>query len=256
VGFLQADPNGVRLIKQYIDLEQGGLNFKVSANSRKGAIWLREAYACPSSYLPNLYFIDYSHTATRPGWRGGKLYIGSFGAQRPLKNLMSAAGAALVVATTLKADVEFVINGGRQEGGGVTVVNSIRAMLDGCSHVTLTEQNWLPWSTARDLVRRMHVLINPSYTESFNMVTADGVAEGVPSVTSDSIDWVPRYWQVAADETVDIARTAMMLINNPNAAADGVRSLEQHNSQGLDAWGKWMNFSQRYNSIIRDPWLL
>jgi hypothetical protein len=32
----------------------------------------------------------------------------------------------------------------------------------------------------------MHLLIQVSYTESFNMVTADGVLEGVPSVTSDA----------------------------------------------------------------------
>ncbi|MGH7484586.1 MAG: hypothetical protein ACREMY_03135, partial [bacterium] len=44
VGFLQADPNGVKLIRQYIDLEQGTLNFKISANSRKGATWMRGAY--------------------------------------------------------------------------------------------------------------------------------------------------------------------------------------------------------------------
>jgi hypothetical protein len=256
VGFLQADPNGVRLIKQYIDLEQGGLNFKVSANSRKGALWLREAFQCPAAYLPNLYFVDYSHVAQRPLWRGGKLYIGSFGAQRPLKNLMSAAGAALVVASSLKADVEFFINAGRQEGGGNTVVSSIREMVSGCGHIGLNHQNWLPWSAARDLVRRMHVLINPSYTESFNMVTADGVAEGVPSVTSDAIDWVPDYWQVSADETMNIARTAIGLINNPKAAADGLRALENHNSQGLDSWGSWVGFAQRYNSIVRDPWLL
>ncbi len=30
----------------------------------------------------------------------------------------------------------------------------------------------------------MHLLLQPSYTESFNMVTADGVAEGVASVVS------------------------------------------------------------------------
>lgn len=256
VGFLQADPNGTDLIKKYIDLEQGSLNFKCSANSRKGAIWLREAFQCPASYLPNLYFIDYSHVASRPLWRGGTLYIGSFGAQRPLKNLMSAAGAALVVASTLKADVEFSINSGRQEGGGNTVVNAIHKMLNGCGHITLKEQGWRPWSDSRDLVRRMHVLINPSYTESFNMVTADGIAEGVPSVTSDAIDWVPKSWQVSADETVEIARTAIHLITNPNAGKDGLRSLEAHNSQGLDAWGTWVGFQQRYKSIIPDPFLL
>jgi glycosyltransferase involved in cell wall biosynthesis len=41
----------------------------------------------------------------------------------------------------------------------------------------------------------MNVLINCSYTESFNMVTADGIAEGIPSVVSDAICWAPAYWR-------------------------------------------------------------
>ena len=51
----------------------------------------------------------------------------------------------------------------------------------------------------------MHVLLQPSFTESFNVVTADGIAEGVPSVVSDAIDWVPRRWMAKADDPRDVA---------------------------------------------------
>src|SRR5262252_10880554 len=112
VGFLQADANGVKLIRQYIDLEQGSLNFRVSANSQKGTRWLRTAYQCPAIYLPNLYYLDYSANTRRPLWNGGTLYIGAFGAQRPLKNLMTAGGAALNIANVLKTDLKFYLSGG------------------------------------------------------------------------------------------------------------------------------------------------
>ena len=47
----------------------------------------------------------------------------------------------------------------------------------------------------------MDLLISFSYTESFSMVTADGVAEGLASVASDAIDWAPggigrRKWTI------------------------------------------------------------
>jgi len=256
VGFLQADPNGVRLIRQYADLEQGSLNLKLAANSRKGTAWLRDAYQCPCQNLPNLYYLDYSVISKRPLWRGGIMRIGAFGATRPLKNLMSAAGAALQIANAEKADVEFWVNGGRQEGGGNTVISAMREMLSGLGNIQLMQANWASWPEFRDLVRRMHLLINASYTESFNMVTADGVAEGVPSVTSDAIDWVPSYWHAPVDDTSSIARVGRHLITKHDAGIDGFKALEQHNTQGLDAWGAWMQFQVRYKSLSPDPYLI
>jgi hypothetical protein len=41
---------------------------------------------------------------------------------------MSAAGAALQLHEELKVDTELWVSGGRTEGGGNTILNSIRAM--------------------------------------------------------------------------------------------------------------------------------
>jgi len=256
VGFLQADPNGVTLIRQYIDMEQGSLNFRISANSRKGVLWLRTAFQCPALYLPNLYYLDYSVMPHRPLWSGGVLYIGAFGAQRPLKNLMSAAGAALEIANWLKADTQLWISAGRAEGGGNTVVNAIKAMLQGLPNIKLVETGWASWPAFRDIVRKMHLLMSVSYTESFNMVTADGVAEGVPSVVSDAIDWAPDYWQAPVDQTSEIARTGRQLISDPNAARDGLTALEQHNKDGFSAWCQFVGVALPYLSIVTDPYLI
>ena len=253
VGFLQADARGVDLLRQYIDVEQGSTNFAISANSEKGALWLRTAYRCPCEYLPNLYYLDYSAASHRRLWNGGILRIGAFGATRPLKNLMSAAGAALVLANDLRADVEFHVSSGRTEGGGNTIIRAIQAMLANLPNIKLVQDGWQSWSQFRDIVRSMHVLMSVSYTESFNMVTADGVAEGVPSVVSDAIDWAPNYWVAAADQTNEIARIARQLVVDPNAARDGYIALENHNSDGFNAWCQYMGIDLRYSSMLRDP---
>ncbi len=130
VGFLQADTNGVSLIRSYIDLEQGTLNFRISANSRKGTKFVRLAFACPCLYLPNLYYLDYSALNQKSLWSGGILYIGAYGATRPLKNLMTAAGAAILVAHRLKAQTQVGISSGRTEGGA-GVVGAIKALMAG-----------------------------------------------------------------------------------------------------------------------------
>ena len=145
VGFLQADTNGVVLLREYIDLEQGSLRFFVAGNSAKFIRWLREAYAAPCTYLPNLYYLDYAVNPNKPIYGGGTLRIGAFGATRPQKNLMSAAGAALALHEELKVDTEFWISGGRMEGGGNTILNSVKAMVANIPGFTLKELGWATW---------------------------------------------------------------------------------------------------------------
>ena len=240
VGFLQADTNGVKLLREYLDLELGSLNFNISGNSSKFIRWIRAAYQAPCTYLPNMYYLDYAVNPNKPAYGGGTLRIGAFGATRPQKNLMSAAGAALELHEELKVDTEFWVSGGRLEGGGQTILNSVKAMLAGIPGITLKELGWATWPQFRDVVRKMHLLIQVSYTESFNMVTADGIAEGVPSVVSDALDWCPEYWKAYSDNVPDMARVGRQLIFDPQAPYDGMVHLEEHNGSGFRAWCDWL----------------
>lgn len=254
VGFLQADTNGVKLMREYIDLELGSLNFNISGNSAKFIRWIRQAYQAPCTYLPNVYFLDNAVNANKPVYNGGTLRIGAFGATRPQKNLMSAAGTALELHEELKVDTEFWISGGRVEGGGATILNSVRAMLQGIPGLVLKELGWATWPQFRDYVRQMHLLIQGSYTESFNMITADGVAEGVPSVVSDALDWCPEYWKAYSDDVPDMARVGRQLIFDPQAPYDGMVHLEEHNASGFRAWCDWLGVNQdmSYISQVRN----
>ena len=105
VGFLQADANGVKLLREAMELETGSLNFHVSGNSGKFCRWVTASYGVPCAYLPNLYYLTSATAPQRPLWRAGVLRIGAFGATRPLKNFISAAGAALEISRDLKADL-------------------------------------------------------------------------------------------------------------------------------------------------------
>jgi hypothetical protein len=241
VGFLQADTNGVKLVRAAMEIETGTFNFHLAGNSRRFCKWIQTGYGSPCTYLPNLYYLENTCTPQRPLYRGGTLRIGAFGATRPLKNFMSAAGAALEIARTLKADIEFWLSGGRTEGGGDTILRSAHAMLDGLPFVKLVQNGWQSWPNFRQSVGHMHLLLQPSYTESFNMVTADGVAEGVPSVVSDAIDWAPEHWKAEADNVFDIARIGCNLLADPRAASDGFEALQAHNEDGIRAWILFLN---------------
>lgn len=239
LGFLQADPNAVRLVREGTDLERTTWNFHVAANNQRLANWLTDAYGVPSTWLPNLYYLDHSARIARAPFRGGTLRIGAFGATRPLKNFMTAAGAAVQIASTLRTDVELWMSSGRNEGGG-SVAEAIRQMIQGVRHIRFVESGWQSWPQFRQTVRSMHLLLQPSYTETFNVVTADGVAEGVPSVVSDAIDWAPDNWKARVDDVGHIARIGLKLLADKSAPRKGLRALEGYNRRAFRAWRQFL----------------
>ncbi len=86
----------------------------------------QSAFGSACAYLPNLYWLDSNPLAAQT-FCGGTLRIGVFGATRPLKNLMSAAGAALEIAHRLRVPLELWLSAGRAEGGGETILAALFA---------------------------------------------------------------------------------------------------------------------------------
>src|SRR5580704_3718728 len=58
LGFLQADPSAMRLLREGIDLERCTWNFHVAANCYRLSRWVEAAYSAPCQHLPNMYFLD------------------------------------------------------------------------------------------------------------------------------------------------------------------------------------------------------
>jgi hypothetical protein len=242
MAFLQAEPGGIRLLHQAVDLELASLgNFSVAANSRAGVRGVMDSWEAPMLYLPNLYFLDDTARPMRRHWSGGTLRIGAFGAMRPLKNPTTSAFAALAIANNLGTNLEFHINTGRNDGGqAARLERAVEAIFAGLPNAKLVKDTWQPWAGFRRQVRAMHLLLQPSFTESFNVVTADGVAEGVASVVSDVIEWAPAWWKVSPDDTEAIARCGRALISDAHTGRDGLTALTEHNISGVRAWSDFL----------------
>jgi hypothetical protein len=238
VGFLQADKWAVKVMREQMELESRVSNFHLAGNSRKFCNAVTAAYGVRCTLLPNLYFLHGPIERRRMRWRGPDLDIGIFGATRLLKNAMTAAWACMQIGRDLRANTRIHISTGREEGGA-GVLQCIREMCHRLRTVELIEQPWSSWFEFRRVIRRMHLMMQPSFTESFNGVTADGIAEGVPSVVSPAIDWVPRYWIANPDDAVAIAAAGKRLLRDKNAARDGYRALVKHNDDSLGQWKRW-----------------
>jgi glycosyltransferase involved in cell wall biosynthesis len=239
VGFLQADPRAIELLRQGAELEQGCPNFHIAGNSQRFQSWWQATYGTAMTLLPNMYPL--THPRARPMWQRGTLRLGCFCAIRPYKNVLTAAAAALEVGQRLRVtDLEFWISGGRREGGGQTIVAAIQQMYLNVPRAKVIERNWQSWPQFLATVGSMDVLLQPSYTEGFNMVTADGIAQGVTSVVSDAIAWAPRNWKAASDDACDIANKTVALLHDPTAVQEGITALEVHNATALVLWEKFL----------------
>jgi hypothetical protein len=76
------------------------------------------------------------------------------------------------------------------------------------------------------------------------MVTADGVAEAVPSVVSSAIDWAPDDWKANVDDVLDIARVGRRLLFDPRAALDGLSALKSYIADGLKSYQQFFAMSR------------
>lgn len=235
VGFLQVEAAAVRLVREYIELEDGNFNFRLTANCERYAAHVRQVYRCNCAFLPNLY--DFDRQVRRQGV-GPKapLRISSFGALRLLKNHATAAAAALKIARLREVDLEFWVSVNREEHGK-GVVDVLDAMFAGLKWAKLVKNPWEPWARFRQTVGHMDLAMQTSFTETFNLTAADAVAEGVPVVGSAAIEWLPPHWQADADSEDDIARVGMALLNDSrNEAERGLRSLAAYVDTGVRLW--------------------
>ena len=222
------------LLRKYHELAETHHNLRVGGNSARFVKWLSAAYGHEATLLPNLY--PCFEPVYKAPWDGrSTIKIGAFGAVRPEKNFMTAAAAAVLIHRWTGAPVELHMSSGGEGDGGRTAP-AIDQMAEGLGGVTVVRHHWMFWDQFIKLVAQMDLLIQVSYTESFNMVTADGISQGVPSVVSSAIYWAPTQWRADADDATDVARVGMRLLRGGGERTMGFRALRRHNAKSYRYW--------------------
>jgi hypothetical protein len=242
IGFLQVEPNAIKTLRDLMLLQELTLNLTVSSNTVRLQEFLHHSYKSEILYLPNLYDLDRVIRKRDESHNHRVLRIGSFGAHRQLKNHTTACAAALMMAERRGSDLEFYVNAGRDEDiKKNSVLKSIRFMLDRVPYAKLVEVPWSEWSQFRQTVSFMDLCMQVSFTETFNNVVADAVAEGVPSVVSSAIEWTPRRWHADVDDAHDICRVGSGLLWDTHAAEEGLQHLERYEKKANCLWLEYLD---------------
>jgi hypothetical protein len=171
--------------------------------------WTPEQVRAKVAYLPNYYPTENATSTPGPDncFDTDYLNIGCFGAIRPLKNHMLQAIASLKLAARLGKKLRFHINGGRIEMQGDQILKNLRNLFKHYPQHELVEHPWMPHEAFRALIRTMDVVTQVSFSETFNIVAADAVSQGVPTVTSPEVPWGSRLFEADPTDSSDIAST-------------------------------------------------
>lgn len=238
--YLSIDRKGIKNIRDVIDLSQALHNVRVAGNNPRFTKWLHDAFGCPELCLPNLYDTT---TFVNPVVRRNDydpLRIGSFGAGRPWKNQLTAAEAAVAMARRLNVALEFYVNTERPDGGE-KMIAARKELFDLLDHTEIKEVPWRLWPAFRRKVKTMDLMFSPSHDETFCVICADGIAEGVPSVTTAAMEWCPPSWHADGHDPWSVMTVGMGLLQDRvGAIQDGRRSLEKYVNHGVREWLKYL----------------
>jgi glycosyltransferase involved in cell wall biosynthesis len=195
------------------------------------------------SYSPNYYPVhqppNWRHLRPHPVRADDTVRVGCFGAIRPLKNHLVQATAALQYAASLGKKLEFYINASRIEGGGNPILANLIAMFAATPRAKLVQIGWLEHAAFLDLLFGIDICLQVSFSETFNIVSADAVASSCPVVASREVIWLKNY-----------------AIAEPTSTASIVRRMQQVHQQNLSerlAW-QWRDLAA-YTENTKRVWL-
>jgi len=191
-------------------------------------------------YLPNYYPQDYK---TKPFDRDRYwVDVGCFGAVRPLKNHMLQAVAALKFANKIGKQLRFHVNVGRVEMQGSPALHNLMGFFQ---HLAdrghqLIGHEWTPREEFLKTCFTMDIGLQCNFSETFNIVTADLISQGVPIVGSREIPWATRWFNARPTESDEIADRMLLTYNYPKINVYlNQRNLTKYTNKTEQIWVKY-----------------
>lgn len=165
-------------------------------------------------YLPNYYPQFFLPLDKKP--ESEYLHVGCFGAIRPLKNHINQALAALMLADHLKKKLRFHVNA-RVECKADPIVNSLKGLFQHLvdSGHSLVFDTWRPRDEFLEHCQTMDIGMQVSYSETFNIVGADLISQGIPTIGSNEIPWMHQIAHANPSTCSEIFEVLLATWENP-----------------------------------------
>lgn len=192
-------------------------------------------------YLPNYYDLHKNDESCHKKEKYDRvLDVACFGAIRPLKNQVLQAMAAIKYAREVGRDLRFHINASRIENNGNNVYKNIKGLFHGLNdpRFQLVEHGWLDPKEFRQLMATMDISMQVSLTETWNIVSGDAVAQNVPIVVSEEVQWASWVSKVPYPTDIDsiVESIRRVVFFGSIGAYLNKRGLKTSNKKTIRAW--------------------
>lgn len=185
-------------------------------------------------YCPNIYRTEFK---LKELVESDVLNVGCFGAIRPMKNHLTQAIAAIEFARDKNKKLKFFINTSRIEMGANGVLNNLVSLFgmagDGFDLVPV---GWVHPNEFGEFISGMDISMQVSMTETFNIVTADAISQGVPIAVSDKIDWVDRLSQVKSNDIFEMCGVMDIAYMNKELTKINQGKLIEYSDEASKIW--------------------
>lgn len=188
-------------------------NVYIGANSVEATEIFENILKTKIFYLPNYYPIKCTSNEYEVEENSNSINIGCFGAIRPMKNQLQQAIAAIEFGDSINKSIRFHINSERIESRGEPVLKNIRELFKNNPNHKLIEHKWHDHEDFIGLVKKMDIGLQVSFSETFNIVSADFVSNGVPVIVSPEISWASCIFKVNPNSNQEIVNKLKFVWN-------------------------------------------
>lgn len=197
--FLAVEGIAFEWLRKYAALRGEGVDVMLSPNTTDLAHELEMVFPGCVNHTPNMYNpseVSGCCSSTVISKGDGELHIGLFGALRPLKNHLQQAMWAIEFANRHGHMLKLHINSSEHESAHTApVLRNIRNLFGSGDHA-LIEHEWMSHDRFLRLVSQMDLGMQVSFSETYNIVSADFVWCGVPIVSSPDVPFVNPFCRV------------------------------------------------------------
>jgi len=238
--FLSLEGVAMEWLCEMVSISLSNNKFKLAVNNRQTEKELDAIFTGDIKLLPNFYIP--STVVANPYEDKHIIHVGCFGALRPLKNTLEQAIASIIYANDTDRALRFYVNTTRVEQHAEPVLRNLRSLFNRAKLHKMVE---VPWNNHLDflkVVSKMNIGLQVSFSESFNIVTADFASIGVPIVVSSEISWMPDIFQANTTDAFDIAHKMRHVERMPKfwLRRKMRRALEAYNNESRKLWLKFL----------------
>jgi hypothetical protein len=192
-------------------------------------------------YLPNYYPQKYKQKTLHKD--KDVVDISCFGAIRPLKNHLVQAFAAIEFAEQLGKKLRFHVNAGRIEMQGQPTINNLTGLFQQIydhGHELINHQ-WRPREEFLHLCAEMDIGMQCNFSETFNIVGADLISQGVPLLPNfTEIPWAVEKFSASAVDSQDIIDKLHLIYDNAEEnVIEHQTALRNYTDESTTIWVKY-----------------